>query len=194
VRDWEKTIVIMVMKTKRRPTLLVLTPLLFASVSALPVMPCSAQKQPTRSTANTNVVSSPPPGFYFEVSPCPRCERCRPCTLNAGWQVKMMRLLGASGISSFPGQASGLEKANEEFGLVASIKRFSKPASYDAMVYVGPFENERAAIAAIRDLCAAMDEVGIMESSCDEMTAKREGSTFYTRGSFDVSGIHLVSK
>ena len=105
-----------------------------------------------------------------------------------------MRLLGASGISSFPGQASGLEKANEEFGLVASIKRFTKPASYDSMVYVGPFENERAAIAAIRDLCAAMDEVGNMESSCEDMTAKREGSTFYTRGSFDVSGVHLVPK
>jgi hypothetical protein len=184
----------MAMKTKLRPTLLVLTPLLFVSIFALPVMPSSAQKQPSHATANTNVVSSPPPGFYFEVSPCPRCERCRPCTLNAGWQVKMMRLLGAIGISSFPGQASGLEKANEEFGLVSSIKRFSKPASYDAMVYVGPFENERAAIAAIRDLCAALDEVGNMESSCDEMTAKREGSTFYTRGSFDVSGVHLVPK
>jgi hypothetical protein len=106
----------------------------------------------------------------------------------------MMRLLGASGISSFPGEASGLEKANEEFGLVASIKRFSKPVRYDTMVYVGPFESDRAAIAAIHDLCAALDEVGNMESSCDEMIAKREGSTLYTRGSFDVSGVHLLTK
>jgi hypothetical protein len=106
----------------------------------------------------------------------------------------MMRLLGASGISSFAGQASGLEKANEEFGLVASIKRFVKPVNYDTTVYVGPFENERTALAALPDLCSALDELGNMESSCDEMTAKREGSTFYTRGSFDVSGVRLQSK
>jgi len=106
----------------------------------------------------------------------------------------MMRLLGASGISSFPGEASGFEKGNEEFGSVVSIKRFAKPVNYDTMIYVGPFETERSAIAAIPDLCAALDEVGLLESSCDEMIAKREGSTFYTRGSFDVSGVRLLPK
>jgi hypothetical protein len=59
---------------------------------------------------------------------------------------------------------------------------------------VGPFETDRAALVAIPDLCAALDDVGKMESSCDEMTAKREGSTFYTRGSFDVFGVHLLPK
>jgi hypothetical protein len=171
--------------------------LLFVSVFAFLLIPCSGltiQKQPSRSAVNTKASTSTPTGFYFEISPCPRCYRCRPCALNAGWQGKMMRLLGASGISSFPGEASGLEKANEEFGLVASIKRFAKPVNYDTMIYVGPFETERSAIAAIPDLCAALDEVGNLESSCDEMTSKREGSTFYTRGSFDVSGVRLPPK
>jgi hypothetical protein len=172
-------------------------PFLFVSVFAfLLFIPCPSltiQRQQSRSTV-TKAVTNPPPGFYFEISPCPRCYRCRPCALNSGWQAKMMQVLGASGISSFPGQASGLERANEQFGLVASIKRFAKPVSYDTIIYVGPFETDRAALAAIPDLCAALDDVGNMESSCDEMTAKREGSTFYTRGSFDVSGVHLLSK
>jgi len=106
----------------------------------------------------------------------------------------MMRILGASGVSSFPGEASGLEKANEEFGLVTSIKRFAKPVNYDTNIYVGPFDNDRAAIAAIPDLCAALNEVEVLESYCDQMTSKREGSTFYTRGSFDVFGVHLLPK
>jgi len=173
-------------------------PILFVPTLAFlllsPHAAISTQKQPGRSAVTNKAVTDPPPGFYFEITPCPRCARCRPCPLNAGWQARMMRLLGASGISSFAGQASGLEKANEEFGLVASIKRFVKPVNYDTTVYVGPFENERTALAALPDLCSALDELGNMESSCDEMTAKREGSTFYTRGSFDVSGVSLQSK
>lgn len=160
----------------------------------IPYAASSTQKQPGRSTLTSKTVTDPPPGFYFEIMPCPRCVRCRPCTLNAGWQAKIMRLLGANGITSFAGQASGLAKANEEFGLVASIKRFVKPVNYDTIVYVGPFETERIALAALPDLCTALGEVGNMESSCDELTAKREGSTFYTRGSFDVSGVRLQSK
>jgi len=186
------------MKKHNRSKGFPLTPAVLISVFAIllltPHAASSTQKQPGRSAVTNKVVTEPPPGFYFEVMPCPRCERCRPCTLNAGWQAKMMRLLGASGISSFAGQASGLEKANEEFGVVASIKRCVKPLNYDTTIYVGPFETERTAIAALPDLCSALNEVGNMESSCDEMTAKREGSTFYTRGSFDVSGVRLQSK
>ncbi|HKA22538.1 MAG TPA: hypothetical protein VKN18_29965 [Blastocatellia bacterium] len=166
----------------------------FAFLLLFPHAAPSTQKQPGRSAVTSRTATEPPPGFYFEVMPCPRCERCRPCTLNAGWQARMMRVLGASGISSFGGHASGLEKANEEFGLVMSIQRFAKPLNYDTRVYVGPFESERTALAALPDLCSALNEVGNMESSCDEMTAKREGSTFYTRGSFDVSGVRLQSK
>jgi len=173
-------------------------PVLFVPTLAFlllcPYAASSTQKQPGRAPVTNNAVNDPPPGYYFEITPCPHCNRCRPCTLNAGWQARLMRLLGASGVSSFAGQAVGLEKANEEFGLVASIKRFAKPLSYDTTVYVGPFETERTAIAALPDVCSALDQVGNMENSCDEMTAKREGSTFYTRGSFDVSAVRLQSK
>lgn len=125
-------------------------PILFVPTLAFlllsPHAATSTQKQPGRSAVTNKAVTDPPPGgFYFEITPCPHSARCRPCPLNAGWQPRMMRLLGASGISSFAGQASGLEKANEEFGLVASIKRFAKPLNYDTTVYVGPFETERTA-------------------------------------------------
>src|SRR5262245_23784722 len=86
-------------------------PILFVPALAFlllsPPAASSTQKQPGRSSVTNKVATEPPPGFYFKVTPCPHCDRCRPCTLNAGWQAKMIRLLGASGISSFTGQASG---------------------------------------------------------------------------------------
>ena len=186
------------MDNRRRLTGFRIGPLLIAAVFAAQTLVANstaqASGQQSRPSARTRVVSRASPGFYFEISPCPRCYRCRPCSLNPGWQRQIIRLLGARRISSFPGEALGLEKANEQFGVVAAIKRFARPPSYDTMIYVGPFDTEKAAIAAIAELCTVLDEAGIMESSCDDMTAKREGSTFYTRGSFDVSGVRLLPK
>jgi len=186
------------MKNQRRRKQFHSIPILFVTTFAfllfIPYAASSSQKQPGRPAVPNKAATDAPTGYYFEIMPCPRCERCRPCVLNAGWQTRMMRLLGANSISSFAGHASGLEKANEQFGLVTSIQRFAKPLNYDTRVYVGPFESERTALAALPDLCSALGEVGNMESSCDEMTDKREGSTFYTRGSFDVSGVRLQSK
>jgi len=133
-------------------------------------------------------------GYYFEVSPCPRCYRCRPCTLSAGWQQRVMRRLDARRLGSFAGEASGLSSAQDVFGTVTAIKRLRTPHNYNTMVYVGPFDSDAAALAAISDLCSVLSEIGEMESTCDEMVAKRDGSTFYTRGSFDVSGVRVSPK
>ncbi len=165
------------------------------ALQAFPSTPLvQAHSQRSASSARMHRGINATSGFYFEVSPCPRCHRCRPCTLNAGWQKRVMRLLHVSGIESFPGESSGLESATEAFGTVGVIKRFATPRDYNTMVYVGPFDSADAAKAAIPQLCAVLGEIGEMESSCDEMVAKREGNTFYTRGSFDVSGLRVLPK
>lgn len=105
-----------------------------------------------------------------------------------------MRLLRASGIASFPGESSGSDSAPVLFETVGMIKRFAAPKSYDTNIYIGPFESENAARAIIAELCSALGEVGVMESSCEDMATKSEGSNLYTRGSFDVSGIRVLPK
>lgn len=166
------------------------------ALHSLPSNPL-AQAHAQRSSASTKTrraIKIAAPGFYFEVSPCVRCYRCRPCPLNNGWQRKFMRLLRASGIESFPGESSGSESAPVLFESVGMIKRFAAPKSYDTNIYVGPFESENAARASIAELCSVLNEVGVMESSCEDMATKSEGSTLYTRGSFDVSGIRVLPK
>lgn len=102
-----------------------------------------------------------------------------------------MRRFAANQLKSFPGEANGLSSVNDLFDRVDSIKRFSAPRSYDTMLFVGPFETAEAAVAALPRLCEVLNENGDIESSCDEIVTKHDGSNFYTRGSFDLSGVRV---
>jgi len=103
-----------------------------------------------------------------------------------------MRRFAANQLSSFPGEANGLSSVNDMFDKVDSIKRFATPRSYDTMLFVGPFATVEAAVVALPKLCEVLNENGDIESSCDEIVTKRDGSNFYTRGSFDLSGVRVV--
>ncbi len=171
-----------------------LAPLVLASV-----LLAQSHSHRTMSFTGTTQVTNAPPGFYFEVSPCPRCHRCRPCALNDGWQRRLMALLRDEGSGSFPGSASQSSTSQEAFSKkafepVAAIRKFPKAKAYDTMVYVGPFKSEDEAIEALGHWCPLLEEVGPMDSSCKEMVDKREGNYFYTAGSFDVRGLRVLPK
>jgi len=110
-----------------------------------------------------------------------------------------MSLLRADGIESFAGTASELPDSKEPFGKgpfesARAIKKLPRVRNYDTMLYVGPFKSEDEAMQALNRFCPLLDQVGTMESSCEDMIAKREGNYFYTVGSFDMRGLRVLAK